>query len=108
MKRAIKASYDDAVTLNVIYEVHGRAGSGGLKRAVVHAPTLIDALKKLVDRMGLYINSEMIERKNMTPEEVIERIKESNGDGCDYIIQLNNLSTREVLVQGEDFSEEEW
>lgn len=109
MKRVIKATAEDnSVKLRVEYEVYTRNGSGGIKRATVSGPTLFDALKKLVDKMGLYITSEDIEKQKMTSEAIIENIDMSNGDGCDYIIQLKNLTTGEVLIQGEDFSEEEW
>lgn len=109
MKRVVKAATEnDSVKLRVEYEVYERFSSGGIKRATVSGSTLLDALKKMVDKMGLYITSNDIENQNMSAEEVIERITESNGDGCDYIIQLKNLTTKEVLIQGEDFSEEEW
>lgn len=109
MKRVIRATGEDnSVKLRVEYEVYTRAGSGGIKRATVSGLTLLDALKKMTDRMGLYVDSEAIEENNMTAEDVIKSIDMSNGDGCDYIIQLKNLTTGEVLIQGQDFSEEEW
>lgn len=109
MKRVVKASKENSqVKLRVTYEVYTRYGSGGVKSATVSGPTLLDALKKMTDQMGLYVDSEVIEENQMTAEEVIKSIDMSNGDGCDYIIQLKNLSTGEVLIHGQDFSEEEW
>ena len=110
MKRVVvkAASENDSVKLRVEYEVYTRAGSGGIKKATVLGPTLLDALKKMTDRMRLYIDSDAIEENNMTAEDVIQSIEESNGDGCDYIIQLKNLTTGDILIQGEDFNEEDW
>ena len=109
MKRIIRANTaDNSVKLRVEFEVYERFGSGGIKRATVSGPTLLDALKKMTDKMGLYVDSEVIEENQMTAEDVIKSIDMSNGDGCDYIIQLKNLTTGEVLIQGQDFSEEDW
>lgn len=108
MKKVVRASKDSQVKLRVEYEVYTRYGSGGIKRATVSGPTLLDALKKMTDNMGLYVDSEVIEENQMTAEDVIRSIDMSNGDGCDYIIQLKNLTTGEVLIHGQDFSEEEW
>lgn len=86
------------------YERYG--GGGGKKKANVSAPDMLTALKKLVDKMRLYIDSEEIEDEGYTPEEVIEQIQMSNGDGCDYITLLQEMNSGDVLIQ-EDYDEEE-
>ena len=81
MKRVVTASSQDtAVKLRVEYEVYERFQSGGIKKATVSGQTLLDALKKMCDKMGLYITSEDIEDKNMTAQQVIEQITYQNCD----------------------------
>lgn len=96
---------DDAnkpTKLQVFYEKYERYNSGGLHKKTFKGATLLDALKNMVDHMGLYLDSEVIEEENMTPEEIIESISFSNGDGCDFIILLKNLTTGEILLEEDD------
>ena len=86
------------------YERYG--GGGGKRKANISAPDMLTALKKLVDKMRLYIDSEQIEDEGYTPEEVIEQIQMSNGDGCDYITLLQEMNSGDILIQ-EDYDEEE-
>ena len=89
------------------YERYG--GDDVVKTATVSGPDLLSALKKMCDRMTLYLDSEYIEDDEMTAEDVIENIEESNGDGCDYILELTNLTTGEVLLRGDYVPEgEDW
>lgn len=95
--------------LKVVFEKYVRYGTGGIKIATVERETLLEALKVMCDKMGLYIDSEVIEENNMTVEDIVKSIDMSNGDGCDYIFELKNITTDEVLVKGDcDFEEVEW
>lgn len=114
MKRIIKSaeamntnSDSGLVKLRVEYEVYTRFGSGGIKRATISGPTLLDALTKMVGKMGLYLLPEEIQERQMSPKDIVEEIKMSNGDGCDFIFLLKNLSTGETYIQ-EEYDEEEW
>lgn len=109
MKRCIKASAD-AVKLKVLYMPYDRyGGSDSVKSATVRGVDLLDALKKMTDHMLLYLNSEQIEEEGLTADEVIESISDSNGDGCDYIVSLTNMTSGETLIEGDyDFEEEDW
>lgn len=105
MKRVITSSMESPVTLNAIYEARD---SGRIKVAVVDGESLLDALKKLVARLKIALWPEMIEMYGWGPEKIIEYIEKNNdGAGSDYIIQLNNVSTRETLIQIGYFTEEE-
>jgi len=102
----ITAASKPNVKLRVEFETYERFGSGQIRKATVSGNTLLDALKKMVDNMQLYLESDMIEEENMTAEQVIEDIAGSNGDGCDFIFLLKNLTTGEVYIE-EDYSEED-
>lgn len=88
--------------LKVIYDTYERYGSSQRKKEIYEGDTLLDALKEMVDNMGLYLDSEIIEEDNMLPEDIIESISWSNGDGCDFIILLKNLTTGEILIEEDD------
>lgn len=95
------------VKLRVTFYPYERYTSTSKKTATVSGSDLLEALSKMVDRMGLYITSEDIVGQNMTAEDVIDEIESSNGDGCDYIVSLVNVNTGEVLIEAWDEEDEE-
>ena len=88
------------------YERYGIGPAPGRKSATVSGLNLLEALKKLVDKMQLYVDSDLIEENGWTAEDVIKQIDMSNGDGCDHIVVLKNLDTDEELITGFDEMEE--
>lgn len=111
MKVHIKSSKNSGeVRLHVEYEPYLRYERAGRRKANVTAPTLLEALKKMVDNLGLYLTSEDIEDEGYSPEQIIQSIQSTNGDGCDYIIILKNVTTGEVYIDDyyEDDEEDEW
>ena len=112
MKRLICAAKRAAAAkLKVVYEPYDRYGSSGARTATVSGDDLLDALKKMVDHMELYISSSDIDREGWTAEEVIDKINETNdGGGCDFIYSLTDLKTKDDLIyEGEpEEMEEEW
>lgn len=106
-KMVVKASSSNPTKLRVKFEPYDRYESHPIKTATVSGETLLDALCKMVDRMALYITSEDIIDEGYTAQEVIDSIDSSNGDGCDFIILLENLTTGEVLMDWRDGYEEE-
>ena len=106
----IKSATSNRVRLQVTFEPYERFGSsGGIKTSKVSGDDLFDALKKMVDKMGVYYSSDEIEYEGYTAEEVLERLQSVNGDGCDYILSLKNLTTGETLIEGDyDYEEEDW
>lgn len=97
----------DKVTLTIQYYPYERHISTPLTRARVSGPNLLEALKNLVDKVGMYLDREQIEDEEMSPEDIIQYLMMVNGDGCDYITELKNASTGEILIEAEDFDEEE-
>ncbi len=84
----------------VSFYPYDRYGSDeGLKNASFNAKTLKDALKKLADRLGLYLEPEDIDEEYSDAREALESIKDSNGDGCDYIVLFKNETTGEVYIE---------
>lgn len=101
------ASKPANVKLQVRYEPYERYGSGLKARtATVSGVDLLDALKKMSDNMLLYFDSDDIEDDGYTAEEVLERIEEENGDGCDFIYYIKNLTTGDTLFES-DFTEDD-
>lgn len=97
------------VRLHVEFYPYDRFEDHGLKKANISAPTLLDAFKKMVDNMGLYIEVDDIEDEGYTAEEVIQSIQGTNGDGCDMIMLLKNTTTGEVYIEEDYYDEEdEW
>ncbi len=110
----INAASAGPVRLHVEWYPYERYGGGGSKRkANFSADNMMEALAKLADHLGLYIQPDEIlgdddyPAEYDSPEEVIESIENSNGDGCDYITLLQNKTTGEILIQGWDEEEEE-
>lgn len=107
MKRMIRAAKDpmdvatQAINLEVSYETYERYSRGRHKTIKVSGTNLLDALKNMVDEMQLYLDSDQIDEEEMTPEDIIDEIETSNGDGCDYIYYIKNLTTGETLLDGE-------
>ena len=107
MKRWINCSTQNVKLKVQFYPYERYRGGSGIKSATVSGPDLLSALKKMVDRMNLYITSEEIDDEEMSAEEVIERIESENGDGCDLIILLKNLVTGETYIS-EGYEEDDW
>lgn len=107
----IKSSKNsNQVRLHLEYEPYLRYERAGRRKANVTAPTLLEALKNMVDNLGLYLSVDEIEEEGYSPEQIIESIQSTNGDGCDYIIILKNVTTGEVYIDDyyEDDEEDEW
>ena len=100
---------DEGVKLQVKFDPYERYGSNKpTKTATVSGTDVLDALKKMADRMQLYITSEDIEDEEYTAEDVIDRIESENGDGCDFIYFIKNLTTNEMLLDSGYSEEEDW
>lgn len=103
------ASKAAKVKLKVTFEPYARYTSSGYKTATVSGDDLLSALKKMCDNMQLYIDSDYIEEEEMSADDVIEKIERSNGDGCDFILNLTNLTTGETLIEEDGgYAEEDW
>lgn len=109
MKLCVNAAANPKVVLQVKFQPYTRWEMPSNRHAKVSGPTLLEALKKMADKMRLYVDSEEIEEEGWTAEDVLHEIEMSNGDGCDYIYFLKNLTTGEVYIdEGEPEEEEDW
>ena len=99
----------NTVKLWVEFYPYERYTQTSRKTATVSGRDLLHALKKMVDRMRLYIDSDDIEDYGWTAQQVIDNIQSSNGDGCDYIVILKDINTDEVYIEAFDEMEtEDW
>lgn len=95
-KSAKKPASSKNTELFVEYEDYP---DGRVHKTTVKGSDRLDALKKLVDKLLLYIDVDEIESDGLSAEDVIHELESSNGDGCDYIIQLIDKSTGETLME---------
>lgn len=109
IQESLKEAVNKPVKLYVEFYPYERYGGGsGLKKATVSGVDKLDALKKLVDHMGLYIDSEIIEEEGYSFDDCIKSISMSNGDGCDFINVLMDKNTGEVFIDEGYNEEEDW
>jgi len=98
------------VRLHVEWQPYERYGAGySLRKANITADSELEALAKMCDNLLLYMEYDDVMECNSV-EEVIERLEESNGDGCDFITLLKNINTGEILMEYDEEwdEEEEW
>jgi hypothetical protein len=100
------------VKLKLIAETYGRYGDGGkivIRKA--SAPTLKEALLKIIDKVNLYIDSDSIkeeeedEKREISCEEIIERMDDC--DGCDFVLKLEDTESKKVYIENEEVEEDE-
>lgn len=94
-KSTKRPSKSSGTVLTVKYEDYP---DGNIKTDEFTGVDRIDALKKMVDSLLLYIDVEEIESDDLDANSIISEIESQNGDGCDYIIKLTDNSTGEVLM----------
>lgn len=109
MKRVITAA-DNLVKLHVEYKPYERYETSGIKKANITAPTEREALAKMADNMNLYITGDEIRDEASFPEtnDIIEEIAASNGDGCDFIYELKNVTDNFLYIDEGQGEEEDW
>ena len=93
-----------------MYQPYDRYEGTSIKKAIVSAPTVREALAKMADNMRLYIDGDDILDEEEYPDidDIIDRIVDS--DGCDYIYLLKNMTDNEVYIQDPYYNDEpeEW
>lgn len=93
--RRQRSSSNVSIELKVKYEDYP---DGNIKVEYFTGNSLLDALKKMADKLLLYIDVETIEEDEMSADDVLKAIETRNGDGCDYIITMENTRTGELLM----------
>ena len=67
--------------------------------ATVSGDTLLTALKNLVDELNVYVDRSDIDSKGWTAGQVLQKLRITNGDMCDYIMLLEDKSTGKVYIK---------
>ena len=93
------------IKLECILEEYLRYEHGSIYRVVAEGATTRKALLKLLDNIGMYTNSESIlemeeeQQRKFSVKEIINIIENENGDGCDFIFVLRNMSNGKNYIQ---------
>lgn len=90
--------------IKVVYQRYERYQETPISEGHITAPDLRTAILALLDNIGMYVDSEEIleleeeNGKKWTSEELIDNfICSVNGDGCDFIFNITNEETGEVI-----------
>lgn len=75
------------VELNVLYETYPE---GELVTSTFSGETEKDALLEMLETVYMYLSSE--EAEGLTVDEIIEELTCQNGDGCDFIYSIKNVT----------------
>lgn len=73
-------------------------GNSPIHTAVFKGEDEVHAFAELADGLNIYLSAEEISEDDMTVEEILDAIERDNGDGCDYIFHLENLTTGKVYI----------
>ena len=85
----LKATWTD-----IDYQPHTRTFSGS---------NLQEALVNLIGTVHCYLD--VVDAEEMSSQEILDHLNDVNGDGCDYITKLIDVTTGEVLM---DYVEDEY
>lgn len=105
---------EEKTRIEVMFEPYTRYGYEPIKTGRVSGKNLLDALLKMADKMRLYFDGDYADEYEeghgvkLTAETLLERIEEENGDGCDFIFYIKNLTTGEMLFDSEYEESENW
>lgn len=104
------------VRIKVVYQRYERYQETPISEGHITAPDLRTAILALLDRIGMYADSEVVleleeeNGKKWTAEELIDNfICSVNGDGCDIVFNIKNEETGEIIFNSDyDYDPEFW
>ena len=104
------------IRIKVVYQRYERYQETPISEGHITAPDLRTAILALLDRIGMYCDSEEIlaleeeNGKKWTAEELINNfICSVNGDGCDFVFNIKNEETGEIIFNSDcDYEPESW
>lgn len=104
------------VRIKVVYQRYERYQETPISEGHITAPDLRTAILALLDRIGMYADSEEIlaleeeNGKKWTAEELIDKfISRVNGDGCDFVFNITNEETGEIIFNSNyDYEPVSW
>ena len=79
------------VKLDVLYETYP---DGQLVKSTFSGETEKDAFLEMLETVYMYLSSD--EAEELTVDEIIEELKCQNGDGCDFIYSIENMTDRKT------------
>ena len=102
--------------IKVTYQRYERYQETPISEGRITAPDLRTAILALLDRIGMYVDSEdVLEQeeengKKWTAEELIDNfICSVNGDGCALVFNIKNEETGEIIFNLDDeYEPESW
>ena len=104
------------VRIKVLYQTYTRYQEMPISEGHITAPDLRTAILALLDRIGMYADSEVVleleeeNGKKWTAEELIDKfISQVNGDGCDFVFNIKNEETGEIIFNSDyDYEPVSW
>lgn len=104
------------VRIKVLYQTYTRYQEMPISEGHITAPDLRTAILALLDRIGMYADSEVVleleeeNGKKWTAEELIDIfISQVNGDGCDFVFNIKNEETEEIIFNSNyDYEPVSW
>lgn len=104
------------VRIKVVYQRYERYQETPISEGHITAPDLRTAILALLDRIGMYADSEEIlaleeeDGKKWTAEDLIDKfISRVNGDGCDFVFNITNEETGEIIFNSNyDYEPVSW
>ena len=102
--------------IKVTYQRYERYQETPISEGHITAPDLRTAILALLDKIGMYAKSEDVldqeeeNGKKWTAEELIDNfICSVNGDGCDFVFNIKNEETGEIIFNSdEDYEPVSW
>lgn len=104
------------IRIKVVYQRYERYQETPISEGHITAPDLRTAILALLDRIGMYADSEEIlaleeeDGKKWIAEELIDKfISQVNGDGCDFVFNITNEETGEIIFNSNyDYEPVSW
>lgn len=97
------------MSIKVVYQPYERYQETPISEGRITAPDLRTAILALLDEIGMYVDSEEVleleeeNGKKWTAEELIDNfISSVNGDGCDFVFNITNEETGEIIFNSND------
>ena len=104
------------IRIKVVYQRYERYQETPISEGHITAPDLRTAILALLDKIGMYADSEVVlemeeeNGKKWTAEELIDKfISRVNGDGCDFVFNITNEETGEIIFNSNyDYEPVSW
>lgn len=80
---------------------------GNVKQSTFFGNNRLEALKNMISSLLLCLDADTIDEDSLSDDDVIKELESRNGDGCDYIIRLEDKSTGEIIID-HPYEEKYW